>query len=844
MIIRNTLLFLVVILLLKTGAVFGQKCISNKKAREIQLLIDSRKFYDAVRFADNMLSIDSACRKAIFYRAIAYYGLRDSVLCLKDLNRLSTSSVLEPNELELMGDYADTLQQFDLAMVFYDKSYKTNNKKPGSVYLKGLKARYKRGEVLQSGGDRIMLIPVLDSCLKAEIRPAWVYREVLKLKADALKFKYEEFSDDKNRLDLGQKARFAYMTYLKELEPYLGSLDSLPQKMRSKEFCEDYFFIAARYTDYKKFSESKKYLSYMKQSGCTGKWMLLRDSLSYINYILQGDFENAAPVVVQILNRNPHSLFFLREQFKIFINDSIDYSSAILPLLKAIELYPDDSSSLILAANFYEKQREYKKALHYMEQIRKYHGEIVYEKDYFRIKEKLYESEREYRAPEFALDDSFSKSEYNRYKKVINHQKKQVLFKGHLTDDHEIQSLEILKQEVDRKRVGLNTYSFEITIDIPDTVTVVKCIYSDIYYNKDTAYVTISRLNPENSGKMALINPPGFLGEDINEVYIDSEKEKEVVFKGKIQSPYKIVNVTVNDSTASITDGSRRLYEFEARIFVAPEDTIVNVVYEIEGEEKQTLPFRINKKDAKLSKQQVSGRTWVVIISNAIYDNWPDLEGVSRDVNSLSSSLEGYQVQKVLRKYNLKEKEMRLFLTKDLKRRIEDAQVKTLILWYAGHGEFNEIERDSYWIPVDAKKNQEAEGYFSLTDLQQSLNNIDGLSNLLVISDACETALAFIDTKRGSETFGTCEQYDPEPGKSYNFLAAALNDKTSDKSILAELFSEYLATALKKTSNCVNLLDIANKVQAKLLKDQDAQFGQLNGIEQRKNPSFFLEKKK
>ncbi|MBK9320032.1 MAG: caspase family protein [Bacteroidetes bacterium] len=75
------------------------------------------------------------------------------------------------------------------------------------------------------------------------------------------------------------------------------------------------------------------------------------------------------------------------------------------------------------------------------------------------------------------------------------------------------------------------------------------------------------------------------------------------------------------------------------------------------------------------------------MISNSIYDNWPDLEGVGRDVNSLSNSLEGYQVQKVLRKHNLKENEMRLFLTKDLKRRIEDAQVKTLILWYAGHGE-------------------------------------------------------------------------------------------------------------------------------------------------------------
>jgi hypothetical protein len=285
-------------------------------------------------------------------------------------------------------------------------------------------------------------------------------------------------------------------------------------------------------------------------------------------------------------------------------------------------------------------------------------------------------------------------------------------------------------------------------------------------------------------------------------------------------------------------------YEFEANILVSPLDTLVNVVYEIEGEEKQTLPFRINQKDAKMSHQQVSGRTWVVIISNSIYDNWPDLEGVGRDVNALSNSLQRYQIQNVIRKHNLKIKEMESFLTKELKRRIEEAQVKTLILWYAGHGELSDYDQDSYWIPVDAKDNVEAEGYFSLKELQRHLNNIDGLNNLLVISDACKTGLAFIDTKRGSETFGTCELYEPEPGKSYYVLTSALADNTSDKSLLAEMFSEYLSNPGKKNSNCVNLLDIANIVQTKLQKVQDAQFGQLKGPDQRKNPSFFLEKKR
>ncbi|MBK7886896.1 MAG: caspase family protein [Bacteroidetes bacterium] len=398
--------------------------------------------------------------------------------------------------------------------------------------------------------------------------------------------------------------------------------------------------------------------------------------------------------------------------------------------------------------------------------------------------------------------------------------------------------------EMKMKRAKKKEYHFDEMLSIPDTISEIHCVYSDIYDNIDTAYIIIQRLGPENSGILSLINPPGFISEEVKEVYIDSDREREVLFKGKIQSQYTIVNVTVNGVTAVVSKVFGRSYEFEANISVTPLDTLVNVVYEIEGEESQTLQFKIEQKDAKLSTQQTSGRTWVVIISNSIYDNYTDLEGVNKDVNALSNSLQGYQIQRIIRKHNLKHKEMSSFLSKELKRKVEDAQVKTLILWYAGHGEPSGDGEDSYWIPVDAKQNMDGEGYLSLRGLQQDLNNINGLNNLLVISDACNTGLAFIDKKRGSESFGTCELYEPEPGKSYYVLTSALADNTSDNSVFAEMFSEYLSNPGKKNSNCVNLLDVANIVQEKLQKFQDVQFGQLRGLDQRKNPSFFLEKKR
>jgi hypothetical protein len=36
----------------------------------------------------------------------------------------------------------------------------------------------------------------------------------------------------------------------------------------------------------------------------------------------------------------------------------------------------------------------------------------------------------------------------------------------------------------------------------------------------------LHRSTPENSGSLSLINPPGFISDDVKEVYIDSEKEE------------------------------------------------------------------------------------------------------------------------------------------------------------------------------------------------------------------------------------------------------------------------------------------------------------------------------
>jgi hypothetical protein len=120
-----------------------------------------------------------------------------------------------------------------------------------------------------------------------------------------------------------------------------------------------------------------------------------------------------------------------------------------------------------------------------------------------------------------------------------------------------------------------------------------------------------------------------------------------------------------------------------------------------------------------------------------------------------------------------------------------------LLIFYAGHGTYDEKLKLGYWIPADAGNSPST--WFANTDLQNYINGID-TRHTLVIADACFSSSIFKDQTRAldnlMETANDAIQqlYND---KSRRALASGNLQEVPDKSI----FIEYLVKELKKNKD-------------------------------------------
>ncbi len=138
---------------------------------------------------------------------------------------------------------------------------------------------------------------------------------------------------------------------------------------------------------------------------------------------------------------------------------------------------------------------------------------------------------------------------------------------------------------------------------------------------------------------------------------------------------------------------------------------------------------------------------FVVSINN--YTHWPKLNNAVKDGNDLVSSL--------LTKYTFEfsnltvlkdEQATRTNIYNGLRRLIEKVGSKdNLVIYFSGHGYFDPLLNEGYWIPKEANTNSTGE-YVSNTDILKILNAINSQHTFL-IADACFSGALFSDNRRG-----------------------------------------------------------------------------------------------
>jgi WD40 repeat protein len=162
---------------------------------------------------------------------------------------------------------------------------------------------------------------------------------------------------------------------------------------------------------------------------------------------------------------------------------------------------------------------------------------------------------------------------------------------------------------------------------------------------------------------------------------------------------------------------------------------------------KKFIIVRKNMEGSEYVGATAINHLFVVSINN--YSHWPKLNNAVKDGNDLVSVL--------LSKYNFEfanitvikdEQATRTNIYNGLRSLIEKVgSTDNLVIYFSGHGYFDPLLNEGYWIPKEANTNSTGE-YISNTDILKILNAINSQHTFLV-ADACFSGALFSDSRRG-----------------------------------------------------------------------------------------------
>lgn len=144
-----------------------------------------------------------------------------------------------------------------------------------------------------------------------------------------------------------------------------------------------------------------------------------------------------------------------------------------------------------------------------------------------------------------------------------------------------------------------------------------------------------------------------------------------------------------------------------------------------------------------------TAKNFLLVVGINEYQFWPHLNNAVKDANDLATTL--------MRMYNFDfsdvtvlrdEQATRNNIYKTLRNYIETVKPNdNLVVYFSGHGHFDELLSEGYWVPVEAHLDAEGE-YLPNSSILKIIENINSQHTFL-IADACFSGSLFGEQKRG-----------------------------------------------------------------------------------------------
>ncbi len=543
-------------------------------------------------------------------------------------------------------------------------------------------------------------------------------------------------------------------------------------------------------------------------------------------YAQKNDFQNAVVDLSKVIVAEPENIkaFSLRAEYyhKLgqYQNAAYDYSKVINTYPKNLDAYFNRAACYEQLGNYREAARDYAK----VQEIAP--GNAQAQQMLATAKSKLFELNRERNRPEVIMYQP--KSDDKNVMKLPNNAG-DFVFKGKISDESPIKTISVNGLNAQFNKDTLNP-EFTVTVNVAKSETIV-ITATDVYDNTQKNTYGITHTETDKPA-VALLAP--YTSFD-NEIFLDNTNP-ELYIEGKVKDESPIQSVIIEGSNASFSL-TEKDPTFSAKISIANKNSITIKVKDIYDNET-VQEYKITRDASASGSNNPMGTTWAVFIENSAYQNFSSLEGPGKDVTMIKAALSNYRVSKVVHKKNMGKADLEKFFSIELRDLVKANNVKSIVIWYAGHGKFQ--NQTGYWIPVDAKADDEFT-YFSVSNLKASLQAYTWLVHTLVVTDACESGPAFYLAMRGDAKEARCENWEQTKFKSAQVFTSAGYELASDNS----QFSKTFASMLNNNPNaCIAIEKIAEKVIAavKQAGGQSPKLGKINGLEDEGGTFFFMKK--
>jgi tetratricopeptide (TPR) repeat protein len=540
------------------------------------------------------------------------------------------------------------------------------------------------------------------------------------------------------------------------------------------------------------------------------------------------EYPKAIDDMSKILYSNPEDkeMYLIRGSY---YQEFTQHQNAINDFTRALMIDNTFAEAIYKRAFSYEQVGDFKSAIKDYENLTNLSSNDLKAQQHLNdAKKRLFELNRESVPPKIAIQEPVVKNDSTI---LVPRNKSSLTLRGKITEESELNSVIVNNKPVTFFRTG-ERYDFAADVDV-SSVDHITIVATDAYENSSTGSYTLTRTEIDPP-KISILAP---YASDNGEIYLDTDNTN-LYIEGTIHDESTIKSILIDGVAASFTVDELNP-RFSATLNVANKNKFSVTATDMYGNDT-TQSFVLNREGVSLLEANPMGRTWVIFIENSNYETFPSLDGPSKDVTLMRSALARYDIHKVIHKQDMTKKEMERFFSIELRDLLRSNKVNALLIWYAGHGKF--INETGYWIPVDAKRDDEFT-YYNLNALRASLQSYANyIVHNLVITDACESGPTFYQAMRDTPKERNCNNWEAVKFKSSQVFSSAGYELAVDNSQFTKTFANTLAN---NPDACLPIESIVNKVTLAVSQNnqQKPKFGKITGLEDEDGTFFFISKK-